>query len=212
MRGVKKPKKRQILTPIQRSLDSTDLQIMELMHRDGRMSNVSIGRKVHKSPSVVGNRIDALMDAGYIVAFRAVFDWRLMGLPLVVTTQVKLNEHKIARFEKFEAQLEKLEFLQRWQRVQGEFDYWLMFRCRNQAHYGEIYCELIEFEEVALTRTHTPQTTSPTNRLPFPKSEDLDRINQLNKEAEEEKAKGKKKEAQNIRPNPVTLKELGSPS
>ena len=161
-------------------LDATDLEIMRCLQKNARMTYEAIGEHVHLSITPTRDRVRALRDAGFIKSFQAVFDWSKLGLPMSVSTLVKLREHKMKLFLEFETAIQKLPNLQQWQRVQGSWDYLLMFAVRDQAHYGEIYIELVGLEAVALTRTHTPQASSDVRPLPLPEKTALDAINVAN--------------------------------
>jgi Lrp/AsnC family transcriptional regulator, leucine-responsive regulatory protein len=54
------------------SLDSVDRRLLEVLQREGRLSNVALAERVHLSPSPCLRRVKALEEDGVIEGYRAV--------------------------------------------------------------------------------------------------------------------------------------------
>ncbi|MCW2834966.1 MAG: transcriptional regulator, AsnC family [Nocardioides sp.] len=78
-----------------RPLDETDLAILRLLARDGRMSNSALAEEVGIAPSTCLNRIRHLREQGVIRGFRADIDPGAVGRPLQAVVFVRL--HRSAR-------------------------------------------------------------------------------------------------------------------
>lgn len=73
------------------SLDATDLRILGLLARDGRMSHTAVGSAVGLSGPAVYERIRKLERGGAIRAYRAVLDPALVGAGLLAFVEVDLS-------------------------------------------------------------------------------------------------------------------------
>jgi Lrp/AsnC family transcriptional regulator, leucine-responsive regulatory protein len=74
-------------------LDSTDRRMLEILQRDGRISNAALAEQLHLSPSPCLRRLRALESDGVISGYRAVLDRKKLGLGLTVFVEVKVDGH-----------------------------------------------------------------------------------------------------------------------
>jgi Lrp/AsnC family transcriptional regulator, leucine-responsive regulatory protein len=74
-------------------LDRVDCRLLEVLQREGRLSNVALAERVHLSPSPCLRRLKALEQAGVIDGYRAVLDREAIGLGLTVFVEVKVEGH-----------------------------------------------------------------------------------------------------------------------
>ena len=61
-------------------LDEKDRQILRVLSRDGRISNLDLAERVSLSPSACLRRVQALEAAGVIAGYRAVLDPAKLGV------------------------------------------------------------------------------------------------------------------------------------
>ena len=78
-------------------LDRVDRRLLEVLQRDGRLSNVALAERVHLSPSPCLRRLKALEHDGVIEGYRAVLDREAVGLGLTVFVELKVEGHSEAR-------------------------------------------------------------------------------------------------------------------
>jgi Lrp/AsnC family transcriptional regulator, leucine-responsive regulatory protein len=78
------------------SLDRVDRRLLEVLQREGRLSNVALAERVHLSPSPCLRRMKALEEDGVIEGYRAVLDREAVGLGLTVFVEVKVEGHSEA--------------------------------------------------------------------------------------------------------------------
>src|SRR6476469_7212522 len=69
---------------VQMPLDSTDRRMLDVLQREGRISNAALAERLHLSPSPCLRRLRALEREGYIDGYRAVLDRKRIGLGLTV--------------------------------------------------------------------------------------------------------------------------------
>jgi len=110
--------------PSQR-LDGTDLRMLEVLQREGRITNAELAERVNISPSPCLRRLQRLESDGVISGYRAQLDPRAVGLSLQGFVRVQLEKHGTAIIERF------IERVNTWDEViacfalTGDMDYLL---------------------------------------------------------------------------------------
>jgi Lrp/AsnC family transcriptional regulator, leucine-responsive regulatory protein len=152
-------------------LDRTDIEILRILQTDARLSNEEIGAGVHKSASAVSRRIAELKEQGYILSFQAVLDRRKLGLNHRVSTLVTLDNHCPGTVDAFEQAI-RSDFpnVIQWSRLQGSWDYLLVFVARDEDHYMRLHRDLTTLPNVHRTRGHSPMYVSLQGPLPLPEA------------------------------------------
>jgi Lrp/AsnC family leucine-responsive transcriptional regulator len=74
-------------------LDSVDRRMLEILQREGRISNAALAERLHLSPSPCLRRLRALERRGVISGYRAVLDRHELGLGLTVFVELKVEGH-----------------------------------------------------------------------------------------------------------------------
>ncbi|HDY75176.1 MAG TPA: Lrp/AsnC family transcriptional regulator [Candidatus Marinimicrobia bacterium] len=72
--------------------DSKDIQILEILQKDGRSTASDIAKEIDLSIPAVGERIKKLTDKGLISGFAAVLDHKKLGLDLTAFVFI-ISEH-----------------------------------------------------------------------------------------------------------------------
>jgi DNA-binding Lrp family transcriptional regulator len=67
-------------------LDSVDRRMLEILQREGRISNAALAERLHLSPSPCLRRLRVLEREGLISGYRAVLDRTRLGLGLTVSS------------------------------------------------------------------------------------------------------------------------------
>ena len=73
-------------------LNRTDRRLLEILQRDGRLTNLELAERVSLSPSACLRRIRALESTGVIRRYVALVDARRVGLSLMAFVNVKLEK------------------------------------------------------------------------------------------------------------------------
>lgn len=84
-------------------LDRHDLKILDVLQREGRISNLELAERVNLSPSPCLRRVRALEESGLITGYRALLDAKKLGLSLMVLIHISMDQHTPERFSHFEA-------------------------------------------------------------------------------------------------------------
>ena len=74
-------------------LDLVDRRMLEILQREGRISNAALAERLHLSPSPCLRRLRALERAGVIGGYRAVLDRARLGLGMTVFVEIKVADH-----------------------------------------------------------------------------------------------------------------------
>jgi Lrp/AsnC family leucine-responsive transcriptional regulator len=67
--------------------------MLEVLQREGRISNATLAERLHLSPSPCLRRRRALERDGVIAGYRAVLDRQKAGVPVTVFVELKVDQH-----------------------------------------------------------------------------------------------------------------------
>jgi Lrp/AsnC family leucine-responsive transcriptional regulator len=73
-------------------MDKKEKQILELLQKDGRISNVDLARAVELAPSAMLERVRKLEEKGLIKGYTALIDPHAVGLGLVAFIFVRVDD------------------------------------------------------------------------------------------------------------------------
>lgn len=106
-------------------LDATDLRILAVLQRDGRITKLRLAEAVGLSPTPCWLRLRKLEEAGLITGYAARLAPRRIAPFASVIVSVTLESHRQADFDRFEAAvLARPEVVSLWS-VGGGVDYFL---------------------------------------------------------------------------------------
>lgn len=88
--------------------DRYDRQILNLLQREGRISNQELADRVSLSPSACLRRVRALEESGLITGYRALLDARRLGFSLTALVHISMDRHTPERFDHFESEVSKI--------------------------------------------------------------------------------------------------------
>lgn len=135
-------------------LDRTDLKILRLLQRDGRMTNAELAKRINVSAATCHRRTQRLFDEGFVRGVRAQVNPELVERAALVIVGVVLDRSTPESFAAFETAVAKLPFVLDCHLVAGDFDYFLKLRVRDMADFNRLHGErLIALPGVRQTRT-----------------------------------------------------------
>ncbi len=118
------------------SIDDIDLRILDMLQRNGKLSQAKIAGAVGLTTPSVNERIKKMERHGMIRGFVALLDHEKMGFPLTAYVDVAL-EHP--RYEKaFVDELEKLLGVQECHYLAGEYAYRLKVKAVSTASLADL--------------------------------------------------------------------------
>ncbi len=135
-------------------IDRIDRKILQLLQRDGRISNADLAAAVNVSPATCHRRTQRLFDEGLIRSVRAEVAPDKVDRSALVIVGVVLDRSTPESFRTFEAAIKKLRFVLDCHLVAGDFDYFLKIRVRDISDFNKLHGDqLISLPGVRQTRT-----------------------------------------------------------
>jgi len=132
-----------------KGLDSYDLNILNALQQDGRMSFTDLGKKVGLTTTPCIDRVRKLEREGYIHGYSARLSARNLGKGLVVFVQITLDRTNKRTFEDFRRSIQKIPSVQECYLVTGGFDFLVKARIKDMSAYrGLLEDELLNLPGV----------------------------------------------------------------
>ncbi len=120
-------------------LDRYDRRILDVLQRDGRISNQDLADRIGLSPSPCLRRVRALEESGLIAGYRALLDARKLGLTLLALVHISMDRHTPERFARFDAAVSELPEVLECLLITGqEADYQLKVIVRDMEAYQSL--------------------------------------------------------------------------
>ena len=135
-------------------IDRIDRKILQLLQRNGRISNADLAQAVNVSPATCHRRTQRLFDEGLIRSVRAEVAPEKVDRSALVIVGVVLDRSTPESFRTFEAAIKKLRFVLDCHLVAGDFDFFLKIRVRDISDFNKLHGDqLISLPGVRQTRT-----------------------------------------------------------
>ncbi len=154
----------------QKTLDKIDQNILNILQKDGRVSNVKLAQIINLSPTPCLERVKRLEKEGYIKGYVALLDAELLGSALVSFIEVSLERTTTEALDTFRREIAKMEEIQECHMVAGGFDYLIKVRTRDMAHYRKFLGEKLS-SLTSISSTHTyvvMEEVKATSAIPIP--------------------------------------------
>ena len=150
-------------------LDRIDLRILDVLQRDGRITNLKLAEAVALSPTAVLARVQRLTREGYILGYEARLDPAKLGAGLLVFVEVLLDRTTPNVFEQFKAAVQAAPQVLECHMVAGGFDYLVKTRVADMADYRRFAGDVLwQLPGVRETRTYAVmEEVKSTHLLPL---------------------------------------------
>jgi Lrp/AsnC family transcriptional regulator, leucine-responsive regulatory protein len=136
-------------------IDRIDRRILDVLQRDGRISNLKLAEAVALSPTAVLARVQRLSKDGYILGYEARLNPLLLGAGMLVFVEVLLDRTSANVFEQFKAAVQVRAEIMECHLVAGGFDYLLKIRCADMNAYRQFSGDVLwQLPGVRETRTY----------------------------------------------------------
>lgn len=143
------------------SLDAIDMQILQALQQDGRMSNVDLARQVGLTAPPCLRRVKALEDRGIVLAYHAEIDPVALGYTIVVFAMVSLRSQAEADLRAFEEHIATLPEVRECHMLNGEIDFILKVVARDLQSFQQfLTSKLTPAPNVASVKTSLTIRTS----------------------------------------------------
>jgi DNA-binding Lrp family transcriptional regulator len=121
------------------SLDNTDRRILQVLQRQGRISNAELSEKVNLSASACHRRVQRLESEGYIKDYVALLDARKMAVPTTVFVEITLQGQADDVLDAFERAVARIPDVLECHLMAGTADYILKVVAENTDDFARIH-------------------------------------------------------------------------
>ncbi|WIO74839.1 Lrp/AsnC ligand binding domain-containing protein [Porticoccaceae bacterium LTM1] len=136
-------------------LDRVDLQILAILQKNSKISNVELAERVHLTPPPCLERVKRLERDGYIQRYTCILDPYKLRTGLLAFIQVSLRSTASRELDEFNRAISQLEEVQECHMVSGGFDYLLKVRTSDMQTYRRFLGEeLANIPNVRETHTY----------------------------------------------------------
>src|SRR5215475_12074736 len=122
-------------------LARSDRKLLEILQRDGRLSNLELASRVNLSPSACLRRVRALEEAGVIRGYAALVDAKRVGLDLLAFVTVKLEKRGRMPTDAFARAVKDWPEVLGCHALTGDMDYLLRIRVADLDHFSKFVME-----------------------------------------------------------------------
>ena len=118
------------------SFSRTDRRLLDLLQRDGNLTNLELAEKVSLSASACLRRVRALEQAGVIRRYVAIVDPKRVGLALCAFVNVKLEKRGRTPADGFSRAVKDWPEVLACYSLTGDMDYLLRVQVENLEHFS----------------------------------------------------------------------------
>ena len=123
--------------------DQIDLKILDVLQKDGRISNADLADKVGLSASPCLRRMRALEEQGVISGYRADLDPVQLGLTILAFVEVRISRHGAGTAAIFREAMMKERLVVGCYMVTGSYDFLLKVVARDLESYKAFTLETL---------------------------------------------------------------------
>jgi DNA-binding Lrp family transcriptional regulator len=134
-------------------LDRIDLQILQDLQEDGRITNVELARRAGISAPPCLRRVRALEESGFIKGYHADLDAEALGFEVTFFALVGLDSQSEAVLSDFETLAKSWSEVRECHMARGPDDFVLRLVARNTAHENELTQRLTSAPHVVTVKT-----------------------------------------------------------
>ncbi|MDQ7026405.1 MAG: Lrp/AsnC family transcriptional regulator [Anaerolineae bacterium] len=151
-------------------LDAVDIEIVNALQNDSRVSNAELARRVNLSPPAIHARIRRLEETGVICGYAALISREAVGYDMLCFIQVSLQTHSPEKVQAFRSQVANMPEVLECHQLIGDIDYLLKVVIVNKADLQRFLMERITpIPGVARVKTSMALTEiKSTTVLPIP--------------------------------------------
>jgi Lrp/AsnC family leucine-responsive transcriptional regulator len=118
--------------------DRSEIEILRILQREGRLSNVEVASRVGLSESPCFRRIRALEETGVIDFYSAKLNQRLIGLDVTAFVQVSLQKQSDKKRLEFLQQVNDEDYIIECHAMSGGYDYLVKVVAKNMDHFSDL--------------------------------------------------------------------------
>ena len=150
-------------------LDRRDWQILNILQKHGRISNVELAKKVNLTTTPCLERVKRLERDGYIKGYSANLDTEKLGYELIVFVQIRLAADKGQNiYDWFSREIKSVSNVTECYMLAGEFDYLLKVQVGNMKDFQRFMGETLNaLPGVSITQSQVVMEVVKQDELKF---------------------------------------------
>ncbi len=134
-----------------KKLDKIDYKIIDILQKDGRVTNQELARQVDLAPSSCLLRLRHLEEDGLISGYHARINLHNVCRFVTCIASVNLKNHTYQEFIAFKKNVASIPEIVEYYTVSGESDFILKIICRDMSAYLAINDKLISSSDYSAT-------------------------------------------------------------
>ena len=119
-------------------MDKIDIQILNTLQENGRITNSDLAKKVGLSAPSVLERVRKLEESGIITGYSAKIDAEKVGRGQTCYVAISLALHQTGSIHEFQRRIETIPEIMECIHITGEEDFLLKVLVKDMAHYEEL--------------------------------------------------------------------------
>jgi DNA-binding Lrp family transcriptional regulator len=120
-------------------IDDTDRRILNVLQKQGRISNADLAERVNLSASACHRRVQRLEDEGWIKDYVAMLDPRKVNVPATIFVEITLSAQADEVLEAFEKAVARIPDVLECHLMAGSADYILKVVAENTDDFARIH-------------------------------------------------------------------------
>lgn len=120
------------------SLDRTDIKILDILQRDGKISNIKLAEEVNLSATAALARVQKLTKEGFILSYEARLNPNMLNASFVVFVEILLDKTTPHVLEDFRHAVLQHDEIVECHMTSGGFDFVVKIRCASMDEFRKI--------------------------------------------------------------------------
>ena len=121
------------------TLDETDLRLLRVLQKNGRITNAELSERVNLSPSACHRRVQRLESLGVIDGYVALVNRQRIGRSVIVFVEISLSGQADEVLDAFERQAALIPDILECHLMAGSADYLLKVVARDAEDFARIH-------------------------------------------------------------------------
>jgi DNA-binding Lrp family transcriptional regulator len=150
-------------------LDERDVQILNALQGDGRLSNAELAERANLSPSACLRRVQLLMASGIAAGTHLILDQKAAGYHGTAYVFITLESQEREKLDAFEARIREVPQIQECYLLAGQADYLLRVIFQDMEDLERFHAEVLTRVPgvMRVQSTLTLRTVKRTTRVPL---------------------------------------------
>lgn len=125
------------------SLDRIDIKILDILQKDGRISNIKLAEAVNLSPTAALARVQKLGNEGFILGYEAKLNYEKLNSNFVVFVEILLDKTTPNVLDEFSCAVVQYPEIMACHMISGGFDFLVKIRCKNMEEFRRISGQIL---------------------------------------------------------------------